>query len=421
MVANRYIVPAALVLLIVVACVGYAMMHHAVPEPTATPTWRLAPLPDSPYLNTKPGVAYVGDEVCARCHAEIAEHYRGSPMGRSLTEPPGPEPKAEGVVFKAGDLAYSIVRRDGRVYHRETRQDAQGRTLASTEGYVRYVLGSARLGCAFLIERGDGLYQSPISWYTQGQRWDLAPAYGLRNLHFDRPIRSGCLFCHSNRVEFSAGQPPKFHGLAIGCERCHGPGELHAREPKVAGGLDPTIVNPARLKPRSLREAVCEQCHFIGTYRVNVPGRTEFEYRPGLPFDAFMTVSPALADPMAKRRIVGHFEQMRLSRCYQESKAELGCISCHDSHRIPPAEERVGYYQSRCLQCHAERGCSLPLDQRLAQKPDNDCTACHMPKDPTIGTSHTGVTAHSIPRNPPATPHTPLQAGTSNGANQPSS
>ena len=88
--------------------------------------------------------------------------------------------------------------------------------------------------------------------------------------------------------------------------------------------------------PRSLRESVCEQCHLIGTYRRNKPGRTPFEYRPGLPFDAFMTVSAAVTDPMAKRRIVGHFDQMRQSRCYLESKAELGVARATTRTDFPP-------------------------------------------------------------------------------------
>ena len=40
------------------------------------------------------------------------------------------------------------------------------------------------------------------------------------------------------------------------------------------------------------------------------------------------------------------------------------CISCHDPHRLPDPGERVGYYRGRCLECHSERGCTLPPDQR---------------------------------------------------------
>ena len=34
---------------------------------------------------------------------------------------------------------------------------------------------------------------------------------------------------------------------------------------------------------------------------------------------------------------VGHVEQMESSRCFRESQGRLGCISCHDPHRLPGA------------------------------------------------------------------------------------
>ena len=81
--------------------------------------------------------------------------------------------------------------------------------------------------------------------------------------HFARPITAECMFCHSNRafeVEHTVNgfRPPIFAGYAIGCERCHGPGELHVRRHERAedyAGLDETIVNPRNLAPE-LREAV---------------------------------------------------------------------------------------------------------------------------------------------------------------------
>ena len=74
-----------------------------------------------------------------------------------------------------------------------------------------------------------------------------------RNQHFGRPIEPDCLYCHANRFEAVAGtingyRRPIFHGLSIGCERCHGPGGLHVRSPGPADGPggDRTIVNPRR-------------------------------------------------------------------------------------------------------------------------------------------------------------------------------
>ena len=74
-----------------------------------------------------------------------------------------------------------------------------------TEAEVRYVIGSGTRGYSFLVERGSNLFQSPIAWYTQERKWDLAPGYRERNLHFERPIISGCLFCHTNRFDEGRG------------------------------------------------------------------------------------------------------------------------------------------------------------------------------------------------------------------------
>jgi hypothetical protein len=315
-----------------------------------------------------------------------------------MTTPSGVKPEVNGEVFKAGNLVYSVLHRDGRVFHREERRNAEGRTTAQNEAEVRYVLGSGQRGLSFLVERENGLYQSPITWYTTVQRWDLAPLYEVQNLHFDRPITPKCLYCHTNRVEPVPGRPPVLHGLAIGCERCHGPGELHARQPEAVEGQDWTIVNPADLEPHSLREAVCEQCHPQGNNRSDKPGRSVFDYRLGLPFDAFVTVSYSRGDPVAARQAVGHVEQMRQSRCYQQSGGELGCISCHDPHRLPAPAERVPYYRSRCLECHSQRGCSLPQKERLAKNHADDCSACHMPRSQAVDVVHSAVTLHSIPR-----------------------
>jgi hypothetical protein len=231
--------------------------------------------------NTAAGVSYVGDAACAACHAETTATYRRHPMGRSMAAAAEILPDARGVVLEVGDLAYAIDRRDGRVFHRETRSDKQGRTLASSEAEARYALGSGTRGFAFLVERDGGLFQSALAWYAAKPGWDLAPGYRVENLHFERPITLDCLFCHTNRVAIADRTPPQFQGLTIGCERCHGPGERHVLRPEPelepSAGAGPTIVNPASLEPLALREAVCEQCHLQGTERQPVPGRSPFD------------------------------------------------------------------------------------------------------------------------------------------------
>jgi tetratricopeptide (TPR) repeat protein len=73
---------------------------------------------------------------------------------------------------------------------------------------------------------------------------------------------------------------------------------------------------------------------------------------------------------------VGQVERMHASRCYRASQGRLGCISCHDPHYQPAAAERVSYYRERCLECHADQACGLPVGDIV----------------------HTAATNHRIPR-----------------------
>jgi predicted CXXCH cytochrome family protein len=359
----------------------------------------------TPFRNARPGVKYVGDQACVRCHSEIAASYGAHPMGRSLA-PIGSasSPGGDGVKFEVQGLEYAIERRGGRVVHKETRRDAKGRVVAGIEAEVRYALGSGTRGISYLVDRDGYLFQSPISWYSQERKWDLAPGYRAENQHFERAIGTDCLFCHANRVEPVAGtvdryREPIFRGHAIGCERCHGPGELHAKRQASPGERDDSIVNPGRLEP-ALREAVCQQCHLQGEARIARAGREVWDYRPGLPLDEFLVVFFRRGGPSRENRAVGHVEQLHASRCFRASGGKLGCTSCHDPHQAPAAEDKAAYYRARCLDCHGEprKGCSLPVAERRAQSADDSCIQCHMPRAAIADIAHTAATLHQIPR-----------------------
>ena len=59
----------------------------------------------------------------------------------------------------------------------------------------------------------------------------------------------------------------------------------------------------------------------------------------------------------------------------------------------------MAYYRDRCLSCHADRGCALPVAERRARGPVDDCIACHMPRAPTSDIPHIATTLHLIPRD----------------------
>ena len=81
--------------------------------------------PQSPWLNTRPEVKYVGDAACARCHPEIAETFGRHPMGRSLAPiasvPAAGSAQPTGTTtFVVAPSMFTIERRGGREIHRET-------------------------------------------------------------------------------------------------------------------------------------------------------------------------------------------------------------------------------------------------------------------------------------------------------------
>ena len=371
---------------------------------------------DTPFLNVRPEVQYVGDDACAECHVGHAAAFHQHPMGRSLA----PVARADLIErfdreshtpFEARGATFQVTRRDQRVFHKEFHRDAQGKEIASREAEVHFVLGSGRQGRSYLINQDGCLVQSPISWYSRERIWDLSPGYNEAFVGFGRQITLDCLFCHSNqvkRVEHSVNhyQEPIFHGYAIGCERCHGPGQLHVesrQRGEQPAGTDFTIVNPRHLEPVP-RESVCQQCHLQGEVRIARRGRSQFDYRPGLPLNLFLSAFVRGPESTAGHKSVGHVEQMYLSRCFHESNGRLGCISCHDPHELPAPETRVGFFRARCLQCHKETSCGLPLEIRHEKNKSDSCIDCHMPHGASENIVHAAVTDHRILRRPDEQP-----------------
>jgi predicted CXXCH cytochrome family protein len=394
----------------------------------------------TPYRNVRPDVKYVGDAACAGCHPALARTFRQHPMGQSLALVAAASPlerydEAAHNPFEASGFRYRVEREAGRVLHRETAGPPVGPPLTDLAAEVLFAVGSGQRGRAYLIDRDGYLFASPMTWYPTKSIWDLSPGYEKRNAHFTRPITPDCLFCHCNQAEHVADtvnryRPPIFRGEAVGCERCHGPGELHVQRhqagEKVAD-LDDTIVNPGRLAP-PLREAVCQQCHLQGQQRILRRGRGTFDYRPGLPLHLFLSDFVRKPEYAEDNKFVGAVEQMYASRCFQGSagEAQLGCVSCHDPHERPGPDQKVAYYRKRCLNCHREeaaaeagaksapasrhkqRGCSVPAAVRRATDKDDSCIACHMPSTGST-INHTAVVDHRVPRRPePARAPAPL-------------
>ena len=360
---------------------------------------------DAPCRNVRPDVAYVGDAACAPCHLTICDNYHRHPMGRSAARP---DPTVSPARFTAfGAVEYRVDVRDGKLVHTEVIPGPDGQPISVTPAEVTAVIGSGTRGKSYLCARDGSLWQSGVSWFAEKPGWDASPGF-VPGRHARRAVRPECLFCHVDRAEPVPGTANRYREpafgdqLAIGCERCHGPGALHVAERAAgpgppAGTPDTGIVNPRRLSPE-LREDVCRQCHLQGEVRLVRRGREPFDYRPGLPLDEFVTTyvrHPAVTD---YHKSVGQVEQAAVSKCAAGSGGRFGCISCHDPHSKPAPADRAAFYRGRCLACHQDHGCSLPVAERRAN--GDDCAACHMPKAASTSIVHTAVTDHRVLRRP---------------------
>jgi hypothetical protein len=369
----------------------------------------VAPSKSTSYRNTSPGIAYVGSNVCAGCHAEIYSRYTGTDMGRSMSlasdEAQRSVPGQVTIQDAKLNRFFQVLRRGSDLYQAEYELAPDGSEVFRTAEKLQYAIGSGANGTGYIVKRGDYLFEAPLSYYSKSKSWGLSPGYEFGDYGFSRAIPAECLACHSGMaqpVPHREGlyRNPPFRELAIGCENCHGPGQLHVQErmktTPIAGGIDTAIVNPAKL-PGWLADNICMNCHQGGDMKVPRPGKDYFDFRPGTPLQdtAAIFALPIRRESPPSSPLLQHYWSMILSRCYRSSGGRMSCISCHDPH-IQPASDATSYYRRRCLSCHAEQSCSLPLALRKGKNPSDDCAGCHMPKQNLAEIAHSALTNHRI-------------------------
>jgi predicted CXXCH cytochrome family protein len=356
----------------------------------------------------RPDDGYVGSAICSECHAEIAEKYKTSPMANSMAKieniqlfPSG----TEKISFTKGDFQYRVEKKGDRVFHHESLSDQEGVIYDQAEE-IQFALGSNTRGQSYLMWRDGAFFVSPIASFTHGD-WNLSAGYEPnRNYRFSRPALDGCLMCHCGQLTREGAREnyspePIFREISIGCERCHGPGKNHVeyRQQISPAGIDP-LLNVKDLPPTE-RDAVCYQCHFFGKERILRYGRTETDFRPGMKLSDIWTVFVNGDGTDGDSTVlVSQAMQMRSSRCFQASEGRMGCVTCHDPHESPAEDRRVSFYNDRCLKCHEQQGCTVPVTQRTAPPADGSCIHCHMASLTAKSVPHSSQTDHRILRRP---------------------
>lgn len=327
-----------------------------------------------------------GAQRCEQCHpAEVAGFARSAmahALSRGASEPGGT------FVHPSSGTTFTIGADASGMWQEYQRPGESSRQRAA------YTIGSGSHAFGYLIQIGDHLFQSPLSYYTRRKTWDVAPGYEQdQHPDFTRPVTIECLSCHSGKAlpvkdSLNRYQINPFAAEGITCDRCHGDTENHLKNP-VPG----SIINPAKLSG-AVRDSICEQCHLAGEARVPNPGKAITDFRPGQKLEGTYTIYLAEQPAGSGIKVISQAEQLRLSMCSRKSAGKLWCGSCHDPHDKPSPAKASAYYRARCLTCHG-----ATLDKAHAA-PGRDCVGCHMPQQPAKDGGHTAFTDHRITRYP---------------------
>ena len=338
-------------------------------------------------VNTQSGLEYIGDETCAKCHTQIYDSYKRTPMAHASGAAMDNFMPADFTHRKSG-VHYRIYSDSGQAW---LSFDRDGNNPIHGKRELLYYIGSGRRGLTYLFADDGFVFESPINWYGDRHVWDMTPSYqNAVEVPLNLPAHPGCLHCHVSGMRAPQDgtenryETPLLTHSGVSCERCHGPAAAHIR-----GGA---VVNPAKLPP-DRRDAICMQCHMEGRVSIERPGRHVYEFRPGDSLSDYVRYY-VLADSSSSLGAVSQVEALAQSGCKRAAGDSMSCTSCHDPHSSPSALQRVAYFREKCLACHGEK---FGAKHHPKQK---DCTGCHMPALPSKDVAHTEVTDHRIPRVP---------------------
>jgi predicted CXXCH cytochrome family protein len=260
---------------------------------------------------------------------------------------------------------------------------------------VAFVYGS-KWKQRYFTKRGSDYYPLPAQWDVANRVWLpylvppktdwWVPHYGATN--DERPTGPLCDGCHSINYDVRTKTVTEWN---VGCERCHGPGSEHVREPSPAN-----IVNPARLDYVRANDT-CIQCHSQGQPLTNPILGQYYDWPVGFHQGGRLSNYWKLEEHTLGETNFFHFadgtahkNRMQGNDFVQSVMYRRGvtCFSCHDSHGTGNDALLVKPARDLCLTCHGPSSPNGPhnvstLEEHThhrAGSPGSECVACHMPK-----------------------------------------
>ncbi|MEO8467595.1 MAG: cytochrome c3 family protein [Gammaproteobacteria bacterium] len=336
---------------------------------------------------SQPKDGFVGSAACRDCHRNQYDRWQKTLMANVVVDPKVHPEAVVGDFKKPNELVTFKVRDVAFTYGSKWKQ-------------------------RYFYKRGDDYFIYPVQWDVTHKTW--RPYVVAANTdwwleHYpdpmQRPTGPLCDGCHSTNYDVKTKQVTEWN---VGCEKCHGAGEAHVRNPQLTN-----IVNPARLD-HTRGVDTCIQCHSQGKPRQVPLNGVYYDwpvgYQPGdkladfwqleehkLGEDTFTHFPDGTAH---KNRMQGNdFVQ---SQMYKKGVA---CWSCHDVHGTPNNALLIKPVDSLCQTCHGPNAAAGPSGSTLEHTHHSvgnvQCVDCHMPKiERTI--ADVNVRSHTFNFIPPS-------------------
>ena len=314
--------------------------------------------------------AYVGSQACQRCHAPTYERWSKTRMANVVRDPkahpdavlPDFSKSDPLLTFKLSDVAFVYGSRWKQRYFTKIGDD--------------YFPLGAQWDVTHRVWRGY-LVQPNTDWWV--------PHYPADNMK--RPTGPLCDGCHSVNYDVKTKAVTEWN---VGCEKCHGPGGDHVRQPTPRN-----IVNPAKLDFVRANDT-CIQCHSQGQPLVNpVEGRYydwPVGFHQGGQLKDFWKLEEYTLGETTFTHFAdgtGHKNRMQGNDFVESLMYRRGvtCFSCHDVHGTSNPADLVKPARSLCLTCHSPGSPNGPRAATIEQhthhaagSAGSECIACHMPK-----------------------------------------
>ena len=323
------------------------------------------------------GEAFVGNAVCASCHAQKNRTQSETSMAHAMTNPRASSilKSQHKMTLHTGAYTFEIFTEGRESVYRVS----DGKETVSEP--IAYVFGDGRQAQTFILRHKNKLYEGRVSYYRaiNGLDWtigdELSPAPNVEEA-FGRDISgdeaTNCFGCHGTGA--IAGGKLDLDQLAAGvtCEGCHGPGKSHAAAMLSGTGENLFIFDPRKLSADTLSQEFCGGCHRSADTVGMMP------------------------DLGGVRNV--RFQPYRLATGKHDANdPHFACTACHDPHIDLPLQASAD--DSKCTVCHSSTSSRRKSLGGATAKPcplqNNNCVSCHMPKVEIPGT-HLKFTDHRI-------------------------